>query len=451
MKRYTKLLAATFLLLTAMVMVIATSYAWLTLSENPTLEKIQVTIGGSSTVLVAPDITVTDEDGNVYHYPGAFSDTLDFSEFDQYSYLRNSAGLVPVSTADGETWYLPAYYEAGDEQVLSGAAAVGQLRPISDFIPDYRLEYANLSTEEADAAQTGSYIYLDFWVVAPVEGYRLRVSNGTDSIGSYVIDLIEPEKIETENGVSYALTGENRQTAASIRLGFLVNENTVLDNSMLYYSSSADFRSEYTRLQGVYTEPGSSPIYSDMTRFTIFEPNGDLHPQTVLDAQGNPVVNGQYVLTTPVGRDAVATNISDRLTVQLENRWIRVGEEPLIAQMFQAYLLEKNLEDQDEQSLKQGFYSRYLPYPYLTKGNFVTKTSALYAAAENGIVSAENIAGLEQSGATEDVYLTELRGGIPQRIRLFIWLEGQDVDCINTASAGSIAVSIELAGSNAEQ
>lgn len=451
MKRYTKLLAAAFLLLTALVMVIATSYAWLTLSENPTLEKIQVTIGGSSTVMVAPDITYTDEDGNVYHYPGAFSDTLNFSDYSQYAYLREAAGLVPVSTADGETWYVPTYYEAGDEQVLSGTAAIGQLRPISDFLPDYRMEYANLTAENAQTAQNGSYIYLDFWVVAPVDGYQLRVSTGVDSIGSYVIDLMDPERVETEDGVSYALTGVNQQTAASIRLGFLVNENTVLDNSMLYYSSSADFRSDYTRLQGVYAEPGESPIYSDMTRFTIFEPNGDLHPETVTDADGNLVVNGQYALTTPVGKGGVAASVADRLTVQLENRWVYIGQEPLIAQMFQTFLREKNLEDQTEQSLKQDFYSQYLLYPYLTKGNFITSTAALYAAAENGIVSAEKISGLEQSGATGDVYMTELSGGIPQRIRMFIWLEGQDVDCVNTAASGSIAVSIELAGSDAAQ
>ena len=63
-------------------------------------------------------------------------------------------------------------------------------------------------------------------------------------------------------------------------------------------------------------------------------------------------------------------------------------------------------------------------------------------------INPEEIAALNQSGATEDVYLTQLTGGVPQRIRMYIWLEGQDVDCINSAAAGSFAISLELAGSN---
>ncbi len=447
MKRYTKLLAAGFLLLTAMVMVIATSYAWLTLSENPTVEKIQVTIGGSSTVMVAPDITCTDEDGNVYHYPGAFSDTLRFSDYAQYDYLKTAAGLVPVSTADGQTWFLPTYYGPEDPEVASGMATVGQIRPVEDFRADYLLEHTNLSTEHMQQAEEGSYLYLDFWVVAPIDGYKLRVSTGVDSIGTYVIDMIGLE--QTDDG--YTLTNVNAQTAASVRIGFLVNENTVMDNSMLHYSSSDGFNNRYSKLQGVYSDPGFSPLYSDMTSFTIFEPNADLHPHPVMDSQGNLVEDGQYVVTSPVGIGPVATSVSNRLTVQLKNTWIGAGEEPLIAQMFQTFLRERNLETENAASLEESFYSKYLLYPYLNKGKFVTNSAALYAAANNGIVDAQGISGLLQGGATEDVYMTELWSEVPQRIRMFIWLEGQDVDCINSAMDGSIAVSIELAGSNETQ
>lgn len=447
MKRYTKLLAAGFLLLTAMVMVIATSYAWLTLSENPTVEKIQVTIGGSSTVMVAPDITCTDEDGNVYHYPGAFSDTLRFSDYEQYDYLKNAAGLVPVSTADGQTWFLPTYYGPEDEEVVSGVASVGQIRPVEDFKADYLLEHTNLSSGQTDLAQSGSYLYLDFWVVAPIDGYKLRVSTGVDSIGTYVIDMIGPE--QTEDG--YTLTDVNAQTAACVRIGFLVNENTVLDNSMLHYSSSDGFNDQYSKLRGIYSDPGFSPLYSDMTSFTIYEPNADLHPQSVMDSQGNLIEDGQYAITSPVGIGPVATSVSNRLTVQLKNTWIGAGEEPLIAQMFQTFLRERDLQEETVDSLKESFYSQYLLYPYLNKGKFVSNSAALYAAATNGIVDAQGISGLLQGGATEDVYMTELWSGIPQRIRMFIWLEGQDVDCTNSAMNGSVAVSIELAGSNETQ
>ena len=54
------------------------------------------------------------------------------------------------------------------------------------------------------------------------------------------------------------------------------------------------------------------------------------------------------------------------------------------------------------------------------------------------------------AGATDDVYIVKLEKNVPQRIRLFIWLEGEDVDCVNSASASAFAFRIELAGSNAD-
>lgn len=441
MKKYKKLQISAFLLLIALVMVVAVSYAALTMSTNPALEKLHVSIGGSHTIQVAPDITYTDANGNVYHYPGAFSDHMNFSDYAQYDYLREIAGLVPVSTADGQSWYLPTYYERDDALVQSGLAIAGQIRPTTEFLEDIRLEYANLDPSKADMVQQGHYIYLDFWVVAPVNGYELRVSDGDDGIGTYVIDLIEPEATETGSGVVYTLTGVNQQAAASIRIGFLVNENFLLDDSMLYYSQSEHYNSKYTRLQGYYAEPGEMTFYNPSTHFTIFEPNGDLHP----DASSG-VADGEYAITQPLGPGGVPVNVSDRLTVQLRSSWIMAKNEPLLAQMFETFLVSKDLSEETLESLRQGFYSQYLLYPYVNKGNFIANTGALYSHANNGMVGAEQIQGLHQAGATDDVLITELVGGIPQRIRMFIWLEGQDVDCVNSVATSGLAISIELAG-----
>lgn len=432
MKRYTKLLAALLLLITAVVMVITTSFAWLTLSDTPVADGIQIAISGSHTVLVAPDITYT-QDGVTYHYPGAFSDSLNFSDYEQYDYLNEAGGLVPVSTADGQTWYIPVYKSQNME-----------------FIADDTLSYANLSPEVLDDTQQGNYLYLDFWVVAPVDGYKLRVSTGAEGIGTFVIDLPDPE---FQDG-TYTLTDDSQQTAASVRLGFLVNESTLLDQSMYYYSRSAGFHDGYDRLQGIYTEPGSVALYASDTRFVIFEPNGDLHPTVVTDSNGRQITNGQYVITQPLGKDGLPTSVSDRLTVQLTNSWVMAGESTYISQVFSGLLMSKgDLSGWTVQSLREDFYERYLQrvvYPYVIKGNFLANTGNLYTTAGiDSIAQPEELQELLQAGATEDVYLTELTGGVPQRIRLFIWLEGQDVDCINSAAGGGIAVSIELAGSNA--
>lgn len=446
MKRYTKLLAAVLLLVTAAVMVVTTSFAWMTLSSNPVAQGLQVTLAGSHTILVAPDVTTT-QNGRTLHYPGAFSDDLKFFEYEQYGYLQELGGLLPVSTADGEDWYIPTYYQLEDPQVVSGEAQLGQLRPTTDFVMDNMLLNANLTAKEAGDAQ-GHYAYLDFWVMAPVDGYKLRVSTSAESAGSFVIGLMEPQSRETDGQTTYELAPANEQTTACVRVGFLVNEDTLLDDSMLVYSQSEDFNEMCSRLQGVYLDKGLSALYSQQTHFTIYEPNGNVHPTEV-----NGVRNGQYVPTRPLGAGGLGVSVLDRVTVQLANRWAVTGEEPMIAQMFRTFALGKDVEGKTAQELQDEFYTQWLQYqiyPYVSKGNFLTSTAALYAAAQDdGLALTREIASLPQSGATEDVYLTQLTGGVPQRIRMFVWLEGQDIDCINTAAEGSFAISIELAGSNA--
>ena len=53
---------------------------------------------------------------------------------------------------------------------------------------------------------------------------------------------------------------------------------------------------------------------------------------------------------------------------------------------------------------------------------------------------------LKLSGATESTAIVRLEKNVPQRIRMFVWIEGQDVDCTG-AEAVDFAISVELAGS----
>lgn len=450
MKQHTKLLAAVFLLTTSVVMVIATSFAWMALSEKPVAQGIQIAIAGSHTVLVAPDITVVQE-GQELHYPGKFSENLNFSDYEQYGYLRTLGGLLPVSTADGENWYIPTYYRKDDPQVLSGEAYVGQLRPTVDFVQDRTLAYANLLPEQLDNTCHGHYVYLDFWVVAPVNGYKLRVSTSAESAGSFVVDQMKPEQTTVNGQQTYTLTGTNRQTAASMRIGFLVNEDTVVDDSMLAYSKTEYYNKSYTHLQGTYGQQGVGALERPTTRFTIYEPNGDLHPTQVLLPNGTAVPDGAYVITEPLGIGGNPTSVRDRLTVQLTSSWMKVDGETRIEQMFRTFMINRDLSGQTADSLQQQFYTSWLQhqiYPYVTKGEFITNMEMLYQFADNKLVQAETLLQTELSGATEDVWMTQLTGGAPQRIRMYIWLEGQDVDCVSTAATGSFAISLELAGSN---
>lgn len=410
-----KLIAAVTMLVVLSVMVVTVSYAWLTISDAPEARGIQISLGGGKGILIAPDQTRIEND-TIYHYPGMFASSVNFNQHEQYAYLNAAAGLSPVSTADGLHWYLPTYYHANDEAVIAGDALAGQVKPISEFRLDATLSYANLT--DVKAAKQGSYVYLDFWVVSPAADYDLRVARGDDDEGSFVIEMMTPSDEENGNG-DVDFVAANGSVAASARVGFLVDHNKILDDTMLYYTASGNRPSEYSSLRGSYQELGEYIRYSSAYRFTIYEPNGDLHPHGT---------NGTYTVTNPIawdGGDAVLADISDRLTVQLTNRW-RDGE---YADVYRRYL--------NGQDFSNG----------VDRGAFIASTSELYDRMSLGTVSQESLSTMERSGATIDTYVAHLEKNIPQRIRMFVWIEGQDSDCIGVEGDALFALGIELAGS----
>lgn len=441
-RAYLKLACTASALLAAMAMIVMSSYAWLTASSSPVAEGIQVAVGGGSTILLAQD--VKDDNGN--HYPGVFGKTLTLSDIlDPEAYM----GLLPVSTADGIHWYLPTYYTDADPEVLNGEAVAGTLKPCEQFTPDETLAYANLSPEAEEAEDaTGHYLYADFWVVSPGGSYDLRVSTSTkpedSSAGSYVIDL--PQVVENKDG-KFELAAPENPASESLRIGFLVNRNFAGESQAAYAASNTK-EDRYTgTLLGVYQEKGSSSSTrdSEYNFFHIYEPNGTGHSQL------GEAANGSYLITFPLGvEDGTGTvkvmPVGDQVSVQTTSTWSgtagdmleaavkMAGENPTAAQVQEKFYgcLQNNLST------------------YVNKGKFVSHTSGLYTKAVDASVSSNAIDESALGGANEDNsgVIVRLEKNQPQRIRMFIWVEGQDADCVSGVTAGSFAVRIELSGSS---
>ena len=163
-KALIKLIAAGLSLTLAATVAIMSTYAWFTLSTSPEVGGATVVIGGSNTIMLAPNISTTiyaEEAGqNVsVNYPGAFSDTLVFNSQNGYD-LSEIGGLAPVSTADGVNWIIPIYNTGkGDNYVL-----------------DTTLSYANQTPLQMSQKQEqGNYVYLDFWVYSPVADWKWKI------------------------------------------------------------------------------------------------------------------------------------------------------------------------------------------------------------------------------------------------------------------------------------
>lgn len=441
-KSLLKLVSIGLIAVITLVIVVVSSYAWFSMSDSPSLAGLQVKIGGRNTILIAPDVSET-VDGQTVHYPGMFSDSMDFSKHSAYSYLNDIVDLSLSSTADGIHWYFPSYSEQE-----------GDMNDVSEFLLDDTLQYANMTELPADDAVSGGYAMLDFWVVSP-KNCNLRVSVGDGNGGSFLVSL--PQPISDGNG-SYKLDVSNASLGACARVGFLANTQKVTDSSMLKYVSTTQYNDKYSYLKGIYQEKGKEWNYYP-AQFTIYEPNATYHHEDgvyTLSHDGlsyRVCENGSYVPTNPIGYvDGAAklVDVLDRTAVQTPAQWQLANDsEYRIEQIFQAYLKgETNLT---EEVLADNFYRKYLGYQcgtYLQKGRFIKKTANLTAAADaDGVVEKETVAELSKAGASDDIVIAELEKNVPQRIRMFVWIEGQDVDCSKVTSAGGILVNLELAGS----
>lgn len=431
-KIFIKLMIAALSLIIIVTMTVSVSYAWITLSKNPSVSGAQIAISGGNTILLAPDITAAGENGATVHYPGTFSESLAFSS-SSYDYLSNLSGLKPISTADGIYWIVPS--------VTSGS-----------YVVDDKLDYANLTTSGHNG--NGSYIYLDFWVVSPGSEYYLRVSTdvggnyrgsvgGNSNQGSSLVDI---PKVTADGSTAsgYKLVDTNGKISSSVRVGFLVNSDTAKDEDVLEYSRSEGYEERYRTLTGKYQERGAAPDAFTTNRFTIYEPDGTRH--TAAGAAQGSYVETRPFSYNPYTHTVTETDISGILTVQKSSRWV-----DNIDQYFQTAVSGKNVAEENAVPYFLENYLQWQVTPYITSGEFFTNTTTLYANMSDGVVNKELVdsSSIAKSGATDDVYITMLERNTPQRIRMFIWIEGQDIDCADSNSEqSSFILNLELAGAN---
>ena len=427
-KAYIKIACTAAALLCAMAMIVMSSYAWLTASTSPVAEGIQVAVGGGSTILLAPDLM--NDAGK--HYPGAFGATL---RLDDLLNTGAYSGLTPVSTANGLNWYLPAYYTEDDPEVQAETARAGDLKPYDQFLCDETLTYANLAAGDEVAAK-GSYLYADFWVVSPGSRYELRVSTSNDAsgAGSYVVDL--PQVVETKNG--FAMQTPEYPASESLRVGFLVNQNAAAESADAYAANGGDQR--YTKLMGDYQKAGEQVQPASYNTFHIYEPNGSSH--TAQRETG-------YIATYPLGRNDTSVTgipVGGRLSVQMASRWT----EDMVNDVFEASVQQARAAGTATAAEVQARLYKTLAgrSDYVNKGQFLQNTDKLYAGmGEDHTVSGVLLEQMAKAGANESNSIVTLERNVPQRIRMFIWLEGQDADCVSGASVSGFAMRIELAGS----
>lgn len=431
-----KLMASVGLLVTSLTLVVTVSFAWYSMSGSPEVAGISIMIGGKQTIQIAPDMT-EEVDGQTLHYPGYFQENLHLSQLEQYRYLWELSGLLPISTADGRYWFMPS------DEVSE------RFRTLDDYVMDDTMAHANMK-RNTNTDKYGNYIYVDFWIVSPMDNCEIRLAAGNDGQGSYLIGL---PGIETAADGSRSLSDAPVEAAASARVGFMANSDRIIDGSMSAYMRSYAYDERYTSLKGIYQEQGNFAENYPASSFMIWEPNGNVHPNagfTLIQTEDGPGIreckDGDYDITQPIAYEngqVVLKDISDSLFVQKKNYWKSSASGlTLMSEIFKGYVNQNELSELSDEELLFEFYEKSLQRqfsPYLTPGEFYADTDELY---ETGYSMGESYV-----SAVEDAVIVTLEKNVPQRIRMYIWLEGQDIDCVREAAMDSFALGLELAGS----
>lgn len=425
-----KLTSAVILMVVSLSLMVTVSLAWFTLSTAPAVESIKLVIGGDNTIKIASNVQET-IDGVTVNYPGFFDKVTSLN-------VEQGALLAPVSTADGVNWFVL------NEEMNSSKK---EMTSLDDFVLDNQYTYAN--------SKDGGYIYVDFWIQSSLDNCILRLTSGDatgEEVGSYVVQL--PSSVKNKkNTTGYSLKDSFKTLSSSVRVGFLVNSDTVNDNAvMTSYMNSTAYDENYKSLKGVYN---SNSDYE----FTIYEPNGLSHSNegqsVILTHKGLEFIScgdGEYHITNPIGLNADGEKelmtIADRLIVQTENRWKQNDESLMIDDLYQGYLMSSSHPSLDD-FYKNFLHDTYLPY--VSSGHIFEDTWNLYIAGDNANVkSQEVLSELDFSNVNQASQIVRLKKNVPQRIRMFVWIEGQDIDCNYFAADKTIALRLELAGSSGE-
>jgi len=412
----------------AVLLLVGTSMAWFSVSKSPEISNFNVGLYTSRTLALSTD----GED---------YSQILNLS-----SVFSNLAPLRPVSTIDGIHWFIPTYDE------------LGNLRGPSEFICDSDLSYANASMldENGDpltggaklqAEASGYYSYADFWIRTEEDAAYVRLSvpsllttmedweKNAGVYGSYVLANYEQQTVDDGTGTTQTLAVMDQRAETCVRVGFLIFDDE--DNTyFIIYEPNCDGRSSSNK-------PRESDEFHDTDKDLKYNNPEDYTYVLGYGFDPGKYMDGNYYFTRPivaengVGHIATDDELEDlmhRTMVQKRSGW---STDAVIQPFYAAHgYLDSNMVST---------FGRFVD-PVVLRDSAVTYPGVDYdgsGTAPDTIISSTD--GVDGSSVS-DLILCELTKDKPVKVRLFIWLEGQDVDCWNDIASGSFIVNLELAG-----
>ncbi len=377
-----KLYIAAIGLLASIAMLAGATYAWYTISTNPEIKGIHLQLGTSGTLKSSLD----EDEG--------FNEYTEITElFENYMPLR------PVSTFDGITWFIPAYDSMG-------ALVLEDFYPYT--IKDEEFKYHNVYAYQVD--ENGNLIYEDEELIPYEEKEYLNISEdayflygdfyllNTDDVDVNVVLSTPLKKVEDEVWYgSYVVTyydDEHGSNYNDDKLGTFSYYNTAVTSIRLGFMTWDDDEDEDSK-----------------TNFMIYEPNADLRSD-----KEKPEDEDGYVIDFTKGKDDLPVGVLQTSPVsKIDNDNVIIDE-----------INYKDLFDEYQSRVIRQLAS-----------NWKNKPSS-YASISNNINIGSFVDAIDKP-------IVRIKAGEVKKVRLFIWVEGQDIDCWNDIAGGGLWINLEFA------
>ena len=328
--------------------------------------------------------------------------------------------LRPISTYDGENWFLADYNASGGVEGVEKTElkAVGNVN-----------RYDPYPQEEGKDVPANYVYYYDVWI---------RVRGGDKAENDYTLHLNNPLSMDN-------LLDDEVFFGTYVLPGIIRDMNGNLKESEAGYDASTCLRigfQFFKQMDDTYinTPDFSKTDYEKPDGFWIYEPNCDKRAKSFEKYKGSGLINNSYEAQKGITYVAGAD----------EDHQIKVGQHKDLGDDTELITLLPKLNNSGEVEYAVQPNTIQQKQSKWDETKIQEKTSPSDVTSRDIAVLGEFISHNDPPREGYDGIDTPPMRTIyrdqPQHVRIFIWMEGQDADCWNSSLTGSLAINLEFRG-----
>ena len=382
------------------IMLIVSTYAWFSTQKNVSLSGLEGTVKVAEGLQISLDAKT-------------WKNGIDFKDFTEQTFID---AYVPGATLEHPYQY-PDPAKSDGTKIAATNVLPDELLPVSTTGAGDDITGANSKTM---AMYNGENINGN-QLVSITKMAEEKAS------GYYAIDLF----LQNSSKSTVTVDPLQLQAGSVLTVKSTTKQTTGLQNTarvaLVQYANSNDEKVK------VDLTPSTENIIAgttntDITSVAIWEPNANAHVQYIVDSNNNVTWKKADVSTgTPLENDDIFSAVTWASDAEKKIKFGLTSQVPTYA-LTAACLTNKELTGADIDASKGSITDIYNwgtnASSSLKKQN-VLQTTTAEIEADKAFVSAAD-------GSSP----FQIPGGQYVRMRMYIWLEGQDVDCTNYASLG---------------